>query len=211
MEFLLETILNLVGFSVGILIAIMSFIGYNNTGSPTLFRLTIAFLAIGIGFGVIWSGYMLEENFFHEGRINQGISTLGLAIQTVGYWFIAFSHTIKSFFPKSRYFRSIGVLPLFFTSFVSLEHIIRALSFILLIYGSIETMISFIQSRKSTTLFVAIGLGLLGLGEFLAWYSFVFPESVLYAISIVIKIGGLVSLALPVSKMPLRKLKFDDI
>jgi len=45
LEFLLENILNLVGFLVGLAIGIMSYIGFRNTGSPTLFRLTIAFLA----------------------------------------------------------------------------------------------------------------------------------------------------------------------
>jgi len=47
------------------------------------------------------------------------------------------------------------------------------------------------------------------LGEFVSWYSFVFPESILYAISIVIKIGGLISLGIPVSRIPLQKMKFD--
>jgi len=50
MEFLLENILNLLGFLVGLAIGIMSFIGFKNTGSPTLFRLTIAFFSISIGF-----------------------------------------------------------------------------------------------------------------------------------------------------------------
>ena len=70
-------------------------------------------------------------------------------------------------------------------------------------------MLSYLQGRKKSTLFVAIGLGLLGLGEFVSWYSFVFPESILYAISIVIKIGGLTSLGIPISRIPLQKVKFD--
>ena len=105
MEFLLENILNLVGFLVGLAIGIMSYIGFRNTGSPTLFRLTIAFLAISVGFFVIWSGYMLEDFVIKSGSIERGIQTIGIVIQTVGYFFIAFSHSIKSFFPKSNYFR----------------------------------------------------------------------------------------------------------
>jgi len=50
----------------------------------------------------------------------------------------------------------------------------------------------------------------LGLGEIVGWYSFVFPETVLYASSIVIKIGGLISVGIPVSKIPLRKISFDE-
>jgi len=195
---------------VGIIIGVISYIGFKNTGSPTLFRLSIAFFAIGIGFGILATGFTLDDFIFKTGDINRGISTLGVASQTVGYWFIAFSHTIRTFFPKSRYLRSIGAIPLFLVSFNYIENILRAVSFILLVYGAIETMLSYIQGRKKTTLFVAVGLGLLGLGEIVGWYSFVFPETVLYASSIVIKIGGLISVGIPVSKIPLRKISFDE-
>ena len=210
MEFLLENILNLIGFIVGLIIGIFAYIGYKNTGSPVLFRLSLAFFAIGIGFGVIWLGYMIDSIYFEAGKINRGIQALGLGIQTIGYFFIAFSHTIKSFFPKSRYFRSIGVLPLFFLSTMTIEHIIRSFSFILLVYGAIETFVSFLEGKQKGALVVGIGLSLLAFGEFIAWYSLVFPESVFYSISIIIKISGLISLFVPVSKLPLRRLKLDD-
>ena len=201
----------MVGFGVGVIIGIFAYVGYQNTGSPVLFRLTIAFFAIGIGFGIIWIGYMIDTVYLEEGVINRGIQALGLGIQTIGYFFIAFSHTIKSFFPKSRYFRSVGILPLFFLSAMNIEHIIRSFSFILLVYGSIETIVSYIEGRQKGALAVGVGLGLLAFGEFIAWYSLVFPESILYSISIVIKISGLLSLFIPVSKIPLRKIKFDDL
>ena len=210
MEFLLESILNLIGFVVGIIIGIFAYIGYNNTGSPVLFRLSLAFFAIGIGFGIIWLGYMIDSIYFEAGKINRGIQALGLGIQTIGYFFIAFSHTIKSFFPKSRYFRSVGVLPLFFLSTLTIEHIIRSFSFILLVYGAIETFVSYMEGKQKGTLAVGTGLALLAFGEFIAWYSLIFPESALYSISIVIKIAGLLSLFIPVSKLPLKKIKFDD-
>ncbi len=210
MEFLLENILNLIGFLVGLSIGIMSLIGFRNTGSPTLFRLTIAFFSISLGFFVIWVGYMAEDFVIKSGNIERWIQTLGIAIQTVGYFFIAFSHSIKSFFPKSRYFRSIGVFPLFLISSVQIEHIFRAVSFILLAYGAIETMLSYFDNRKKGTISVAVGLSLLALGEFLGWYSFLFPESILYYVSMIIKIGGLIALFIPVSKVPLTKIKFDE-
>ena len=210
MIFLLEIILNLVGFSVGITIGIISYIGYKNTGSPTLFRLLTAFFAIGVGFGVLALGFILDDLFLKTGDPNQGIITIGVACQTIGYWFIAFSHTIKNFFPKSRYLRSIGIMPLFLVSFISLEHILRAVSFILLVYGAIETVLSYIQGKKKSTLFVAIGLACLGFGEFVGWYSFVFPETILYVFSIIIKIGGLLSLGIPIFNMPLHKVTFDE-
>ena len=210
MEFLLENILNLIGFLVGLSIGIMSLIGFRNTGSPTLFRLTIAFFSISLGFFVIWVGYMAEDLIIKSGSIARWVQTLGIAIQTVGYFFIAFSHSIKSFFPKSRYFRSIGVFPLFLISSVQIEHIFRAVSFILLAYGAIETMLSYFENRKKGTISVSVGLSLLALGEFLGWYSFLFPESILYYVSMIIKIGGLIALFIPVSKVPLTKIKFDE-
>ena len=210
MEFLLENILNLIGFLVGLSIGIMSFIGFRNTGSPTLFRLTIAFFSISLGFFVIWVGYMAEDLIIKSGSIAKWVQTLGIAIQTVGYFFIAFSHGIKSFFPKSRYFRSIGVFPLFLISSVQIEHIFRAVSFILLAYAAIETMLSYFENRKKGTISVSVGLSLLALGEFLGWYSFLFPESILYYVSMIIKIGGLIALFIPVSKVPLTKIKFDE-
>lgn len=211
MEFLLENILNLVGFLVGLAIGIMSYIGFRNTGSPTLFRLTIAFFSISAGFFIIWSGYMVEDFITKTGSVERWIQTLGIAIQTVGYFFIAFSHSIKSFFPKSSYFRSVGIIPLFLVSSVQLEHIFRSVSFILLAYGAIETMLSYFENRNKGAISVAVGLGLLAFGEFVGWYSFVFPESILYSVSMIIKIGGLIALFIPVSKVPLTKIKFDDL
>ena len=209
MEFLLENILNLVGFLVGLAIGVMSYIGFKNTGSPTLFRLTIAFISISLGFFVIWTGYMIEDFVIKSGSIERWIQTLGIVIQTIGYFFIAFSHSIKSFFPKSSYFRSVGIIPLFLVSSVQLEHVFRSVSFILLAYGAIETMLSYFENQNRGTIWVAFGLGLLALGEFLGWYSFVFPGSILYSTSMIIKIGGLISLFIPVSKVPLTKIKFD--
>ncbi|KRT61560.1 MAG: hypothetical protein XU09_C0004G0051 [Thaumarchaeota archaeon CSP1-1] len=209
MEFLLENILNLIGFVVGLAIGVIAYIGYKNTGSATLFRLSIAFLSISVGFFVVWTGYMAEDFVLQKGQIERWVQTLGIGIQTVGYFFIAFSHSIKSFFPKSRYLRSIGIIPLFLVSAVHIEHIFRSISFILLVYGAIETILSYFEGKKKGTIFVAMGLSFLALGEFLGWYSFVFPESILYYVSISIKIAGLISLFIPVSKIPLTKIKFD--
>ncbi|MEX0911159.1 MAG: hypothetical protein WDZ43_03405 [Nitrosopumilaceae archaeon] len=207
MEFVLEIILNLIGFVVGLAIGILSRIGFKNTGSPTLFRLTIAFLSISIGFGVVGVGYLTESLVIKSGEIESWVQTLGIGIQTVGYFFIAFSHSIKSFFPKSRYFRSI-IVPLFVIPGNSIEHIIRSISFILLIYGTIETIMSYMESKKSGTIFVASGLGLLALGEFLGWYSVLFPESILYFVSVSTKIVGLGALFVPISRVPLMGMKY---
>lgn len=200
----------MIGFVVGFGIGTMSYIGFRNTGSPTLFRLSIAFFSICIGFFVIWMGFMIEDFVIQSGQIERWVQTLGIGIQTIGYFFIAFSHSIKSFFPKSRYFRSVGILPLFLFSSIHIENIFRSISFILLAYVAIETFMSYLESKKKGAIFVALGLALLAFGEFLGWYSFVFPESILYYLSISIKIGGLISLFIPISKIPLTKIKFDE-
>jgi len=200
----------MIGFVVGLGIGTMSYIGFRNTGSPTLFRLSIAFFSICIGFFVIWIGFMVEDFVIQSGQIERWVQTLGIGIQTIGYFFIAFSHSIKSFFPKSRYFRSVGILPLFLVSSIHIENIFRSISFILLAYVAIETFMSYLESKKKGAIFVALGLALLAFGEFLGWYSFVFPESILYYLSISIKIGGLISLFVPISKIPLTKIKFDE-
>lgn len=202
--------LNLVGFLVGMSIGIMSAIGFRNTGSATLFRLSVAFFAISAGFCVIWIGFMLEDFVFKEGNVRQPIQALGIGIQTVGYFFIAFSHSIKAFLPRNRQFRSIVPVPLFFLSSIHIEQIFRSVSFILLAYGAIETIMSYMESRQKGTIFVASGLAMLALGEFLSWYSLVFPESVLYLASNIIKIGGLGALFIPVSRMPFARMKLED-
>lgn len=206
-ELFLESILNLIGFAVGLIIGIVSAIGFRNTGSPTLFRLTLAFFSISAGFMIMWLGQTAATLTDQDIR---WIQTVGIGVQTVGYFFIAFSHTIKSFFPKSRYLRSVGILPLFLISFISIENIIRSFSFILLVYGAIETMMSYFESRRRTALFVAGGLAALALGEFLGWYYFVFPQSILNVVSISVKIAGLLMLFVPVTKVPLTKIKFDE-
>ena len=209
-EFFLESILNLVGFAVGMMIGILSYIGFRNTGSPTLFRLTLAFLSIGIGFMIMWLGLTVDMYIYHNETPQRWIQTIGIGVQTVGYFFIAFSHTIKSFFPRSNYLRSIGVIPLFLISFISIENVIRSISFILLVYGAIETIMSYFESKRKTAIFVSAGLGALALGEFLGWYYFVFPQSILNIVSISIKITGLLLLFIPVTKVPLTKIKFDE-
>jgi hypothetical protein len=203
LDFVLESALNFLGFVVGLVLGIFSYIGFKNTGSPTLFRLNIAFFSISMGFGVVGFGIMIESFVLGYTNIDTWIQTLGIGIQTIGYFFIAFSHGIKSFFPKSRYFKSIAI-PLFIIPGNSIEHIIRSISFILLVYGTIETILSYMENRKKSAIFVAAGLGLLALGEFLGWYSIIFPKSVLYFISISAKIVGLGALFVPISQVPLR-------
>lgn len=209
MEAYLEFVLNMAGFLVGLAIGIMSLIGFRNTASPTMLRLSLAFLSISMGFMIVWIGYATNALPSRPGQAGWWLETLGVGVQTLGYFFIAFSHSIKTFFPKSRYFRAVGVFPLFLVSSVQLGHILRSVSFVLLVYGAIETILSYFETRNRGALSVAAGLTMLALGEFLSWYSVVFPELLVYPASLVIKIGGLVALFVPVSRIPFRRIKLE--
>lgn len=183
--------LHVAGFAVGAAIGAISLAGFRNTGSPTLLRLSVAFSSIGAGFLLAWAG---EASW---------LGTLGIGLQAVGYFFIAFSHSIKAFFPKQGGLASIGAAPLFLASYVELEHILRSVSFILLAYGAIETALSYRENRRPGTAMVAGGLVMLALGEFLSWYSLVYPDSPLLLASSAVKIAGLLAIFVPVSRVAL--------
>lgn len=189
----LAAALNALGFAVGAAIGAISLVGFRNTGSPTLLRLAVAFSAIGAGFLPVWAGGI-------DG-VPGWVGTLGIAMQAVGYFFIAFSHSMKAFLPRSGRLTSISVLPLFLGSYVQMGHIVRSISFILLAYGAIETMLSYMENRRPGTAMVAAGLVMLALGEFLSWYALVYPESPLLLASSAVKIGGLLAIFVPVSRV----------
>ena len=206
MEAVLDSALNLVGFAVGMSIGAMSYMAYRGTGSPAMFRMTIAFLAIGAGFLVVWAGTGAVGAAPGD-RGTQWAQTLGNGMQMTGYFFIAFSHGIRSFLPRDRALRSIVIFPPLLFSYVNLEHIFKSVSFVLLVYGAIETMLTYMERRNRGAIFVACGFALLALGEFLAWYSLIFPASPLYGVSVAIKIAGLSALFVPISRIPLARMR----
>ena len=186
--------LYIAGFAVGAAIGAISMVGFRNTGSPTLLRLAVAFWSIGAGFLLAWAGAASSASW---------LGTLGIGLQAVGYFFIAFSHSIKAFFPRQGGLASVGIVPLFLASYVELEHILRSVSFILLAYGAIETALSYRENRRLGTAMVTCGLVMLALGEFLSWYSLVYPQSPLLLASSAVKIGGLLAIFVPVSRVAL--------
>ncbi|MGH9992003.1 MAG: hypothetical protein ACREAZ_05070 [Nitrososphaera sp.] len=192
----IELAMNLLGLVISAFIGRFAYAGYSAVASPNLLRLTFAFIFIAIGFA------MLTGSLFVETReSSRTIATIGLGAQAVGYFFIAFSHSVKSFdFAPPRYF---AFLPLAITPFVipgnSIEHLVRSISFILLVYVSIETMASYMQNRRTSTLMIGSGLGLLALAEIIAWYNFVYPGQFFY-IAIALKVGGFGLIFVPFSK-----------
>ena len=190
--------MNLLGLGISAFIGRFAYSGYSTVASPNLLRLTIAFISIAIGFALIAGGLF-------AGGYSQAITTAGLAAQAVGYFFIAFSHSLKSFdFAPPKYF--IMLLPLSVTGFVipgnSIEHLVRSISFILLVYVSIETMASYMQSRKTSTLMIGSGLGLLAGAELMSWYNFIYPDS-FYVAALATKVAGFGLMFIPFSKFGL--------
>jgi hypothetical protein len=196
-EVLFELPMNLLGLGISAFIGRFAYSGYSTVASPNLLRLTFAFVSIAVGFALIVGGLF-------AGDYSKAMTTAGLAAQAVGYFFIAFSHSLKSFdLAPPKYFL---LLPLAVTGFVipgnSIEHLVRSISFILLVYVSIETMASYMQSKKTNTLMIGSGLGLLAAAELMSWYNFIYPES-FYVAALSAKVAGFGLMFVPFSKFGL--------
>jgi hypothetical protein len=191
--------MNLAGLAICSFIGRFAFSGYTAIASPNLLRLTFAFIAIASGFALL-SG----AEFIVEEEASRAVSTAGLAAQAVGYFFIALSHSVKSFdFAPPKYF---AFVPLTITPFIipgnSIEHLVRSISFILLVYVSIETMASYMQTRRTSTLMIGSGLGMLAVAELMAWYSFIYPGAFFY-VAVGTKLAGFGLIFVPFSKFGL--------
>ena len=133
----IELAANLVGLAISVFIGRFAYVGYSAVGSPNLLRLTIAFISIAAGF------FMLASALFAGPDFVVGINTAGLAAQAVGYFFIAMSHGLKSSFDflPSKSGAALLLVPLTTAPFIipgnSIEHLVRSISFILLVYVSI--------------------------------------------------------------------------
>ncbi|MEM3095084.1 MAG: hypothetical protein QXX64_05545, partial [Nitrososphaera sp.] len=113
-----ELPMNLLGLGISAFIGRFAYSGYAAVASPNLLRLTFAFVSIAIGFAILAAGLL-------AGEYSRAVTTAGLAAQALGYFFIAFSHSLKSFdFAPPRHFL---LVPLAVTGFVipgnSIEHL----------------------------------------------------------------------------------------
>jgi hypothetical protein len=194
-----ELAMNLLGLGISAFIGRFAYAGYSAIASPNLLRLTFAFISIAAGFVLL-----AVAEFVEPLESSRAVATTGLGVQAIGYFFIAFSHSVKSFdFAPPKYF---ALIPLTIAPYVipgnSIEHIVRSISFILLVYVSIETMAGYMQTRRTSTLMIGSGLGMLALAEIMAWYSFVYP-GVFFYVAIAIKVIGFGLLFVPFSKFGL--------
>lgn len=205
---IVELAINLVGLAVSAMIGRFAYSGYLAIGSPNLLRLTLAFVSIAAGFVLLVDHLFFQPDDYYA----QAVETAGLAVQAVGYFFIAMSHGLKSSFdfaprgggkPSAA---ALALVPLAATPFVipgnSIEHLVRSISFILLVYVSIETLASYMQNMRTNTLMIGSGLGTLAVAELLAWYDFVFPGTFNYP-AMVAKVAGFGLMFIPFSKFGL--------
>lgn len=211
MDLIFESVMNLLGFGIGLLIAKFAYTGYRGVGSPTLLRLGFAFAAISFGFLLIWIHAIADILAWASSSDLASLLVIGLGFQAVGYFFLAFSHSLQSLTFKHMApafaLVSIAIAPLFVIPGNSIEHIIRSISFILLVYGATQTIVSYMWSKRRGTLFIASGLGMLALGEFIGWYNFIYPGSMFYYISVIAKIVGISAIFVPLYRFPIGSVK----
>lgn len=201
----IELAINIAGLAVSVFIGRFAYAGYAAIGSPNLLRLTLAFVSISAGF------VLISTSMFLEGDYARTMHTTGLAAQAVGYFFIAMSHGLKSSFDFApRQGAALLFVPLAAAPFVipgnSIEHLVRSISFILLVYVSIETMASYMQTMRTNTLMIGSGLGTLAVAELIGWYDFIFPGAFAFPAAMV-KVAGFGLMAVPFSKLGIGRIE----
>jgi hypothetical protein len=124
-------------------------------------------------------------------------------LQTVGYFFLAFSHVLDVMVSR-RVGPLLVLLPIFAVSPTSVETVLRSLSFYFILYGVLETGLSYAKTRNPNTLFITTGLGMLAAGW---WVSLAAaPDmALLTLLQLLMREVGLVALFVPVLKFSFRK------
>ncbi|MEM2855754.1 MAG: hypothetical protein QW416_01440 [Candidatus Nitrosocaldaceae archaeon] len=188
MEYIIS--ITLTSTIISMLIAISAYKGYSLLKSPTLLRLFLAFSFISCGF------LILSFNIF----INTLI--ISLIFHIIGYFLLSFSYSIQSLQFKHMIpaiaLISIALSPLIIIPGDSLEHIIRSISFVLIVYGSTNAFVAYMMKKNVNTLMTSNGLALLAFGEFIGWYGFIYPQSFFYELSLTIKMLGLSVIMTPI-------------
>ncbi len=193
----ITTVLQFIGVFVSFSIAAVSFVGLRKTDSPTLLRLTTAFAFLGVGFaveGVVGLGNIVPST----AAITTTAVVAGLLLETMGYFFLAFSHAVDVMLSKK-----LGPILLIFPAInmgsTELAEILGLMSFYFVLYGFVETLYSYKASRKPDTLLIASGLAMIAVGTFFQWLSVLYVSvNILPLIEIIVKEMGLMLLFVPV-------------
>lgn len=205
-------ILQFVGVFVSFSIAYVAFRGVRQTESSSLLRLATAFVFLGFGFMV--------EGFAGLGKLlpllqlsATAVVVGGLLLETTGYFFLAFSHAVDVILAK-RMGAAFLVFPVITLSGGQLADVLSILSFYFVMYGVVETVYSYVRTRRPDTLLIAAGLALIGVGTFVQWLSLLYLQvdvlsQVLLLLQIIMKLMGLLILFTPVLKFAVGGVKVD--
>ena len=195
-----EGVLALLGAFIGLSIAYISLIGYRETGSPALLRLTSAFILLFLGFtceALAVFGYVgvlpilaLATAFF---------TIASSFLETLGFFFLAFSYILNV-----RATQRVSVMPLILPlslPVIQISAALKSISFYLLIYAAVETAISYMKTRRAETLVLSLGLIFLAVSELIRWISYVeLSWPFWYSTSLVLKLIGFSALLAPIVK-----------
>ena len=198
-----ENALQFVGAFVAFSIALVAYKGVRETSSSSMLRLAAAFVFLGSGFvlqGLDGIGaFGIIPGF---GVTLETILIAGMFLQTIGYFFLAFSHILDVV--VSRKMGPLLILfPIFALSPTSVETVLRSLSFYFILYGVLETALSYSKTRNPNTLMIASGLGMLAAGW---WVSLAAPDmNLLTLLQLLMREIGLIALFVPVLRFSFRK------
>jgi hypothetical protein len=198
-----ENALQFIGAFVAFSIALVAYKGVRETSSSSMLRLAGAFVFLGAGF--VLEGLDGVGAFGSIPGFAISLDTIliaGMFLQTVGYFLLAFSHVLDVVMSR-RLGPLLILFPIFAMSQTSIETVLRSLSFYFILYGVLETVLSYSKTKNPNTLFIATGLGLLAAGW---WVSLAAPDLVLLTLlQLLMREVGLVALFVPVLKFSFRK------
>lgn len=198
-----ENALQFIGAFVAFSIALVAYKGVKETASSSMLRLAAAFVFLGSGF--VLEGLTGVGAFTSIPVLEVSLETILIAamfLQTVGYFFLAFSHVLDVVLSR-RIGPLLILVPIFAVSQTSVETVLRSLSFYFILYGVLETALSYSKTRNPNTLFIATGLGLLAAGW---WVSLAAPDmALLTLLQLLMREVGLIALFIPVLRFSFRK------
>ena len=167
-------LLNSLVLILSALIASNTYRGYRVTSSPTMLRLSIAFIALA-------SASLLDI-----------LSGVGFIPVAAAYFFLAYAYTIQGNF---KYMLPLFLLVTFalipFFNISNVEYISRAVAFILIVYAGTQSMVVALSKRARTTLFIASGISIIALSEFVSWYAMIFRVDLYHYAYMTLKVIGI--------------------
>ncbi|MCS6768345.1 MAG: hypothetical protein RMJ59_03780 [Candidatus Nitrosocaldus sp.] len=179
-----EISIHILGMLLGLSIGWLTYRGYTITRSPTMLRLTVAFVSIGLGFMVDTVDPYIDGSY----------SMLSTTLSAVGYAFIALAYSVQKGF---KYMVPLLTLltfliyPFFTISGNSLEYVTKAIAFMLIVYGSTQCMVISLAGRRAGSLMIASGIGLMAVAEFMDWYGMIFYSALYTYLADLLKVSGI--------------------